>query len=221
MIMTGKETFSLLIETPWIIFVLYWILGAIKTRATREKESAASRIAILVIEGTGYVLIFSGSAGIGFLGTRFMPRTLASAGLGVVLTWSGIGLRSGPAIIWQSIGVQGSPSRKTTNSSAPVLTPICGTPSTPAWFWRRWARPSSARVAMRPRCMPGADWILVQSQERGSYAQPAIRRCIPRAPEAHRLPDTKVPLNGYFLESRKLIADSYFNAFTRALRRDL
>jgi len=57
MIMTGKETFSLLIETPWIIFVLYWILGAIKTRATREKESAASRIAILVIEGTDYVLI--------------------------------------------------------------------------------------------------------------------------------------------------------------------
>jgi protein-S-isoprenylcysteine O-methyltransferase Ste14 len=92
MIMPGNDTFRLLIETPWIIFVLYWIAGAIKTRATREKESAASRIAILAIEGTGYVLIFSGSAGIGFLGTRFMSRTQASAGLGVVLTWSGIGL---------------------------------------------------------------------------------------------------------------------------------
>ena len=41
--MTDKETLRLLIETPWIIFVLYWIAGAIKTRATREKESAASR----------------------------------------------------------------------------------------------------------------------------------------------------------------------------------
>jgi protein-S-isoprenylcysteine O-methyltransferase Ste14 len=92
MIVADKETFSLLIVIPWIIFVLYWILGAIKTRATREKESAASRIAILLIEGTGYALIFTGSAGIGLLGIRFMPRTLASAGLGVVLTWSGIGL---------------------------------------------------------------------------------------------------------------------------------
>src|SRR6266849_5538364 len=90
--MTDKESLRLLIEAPWIIFVLYWIAGAIKTRATREKESAASRIAILAIEGTGYMLIFSGSAGIGFLGSRFVSRTLPSASLGVVLTWSGIGL---------------------------------------------------------------------------------------------------------------------------------
>src|SRR6266852_807173 len=90
--MTDKESLRLLIEAPWIIFVLYWIAGAIKTRANREKESAASRIAILAIEGTGYVLIFSGSAGIGLWGTQFMPRTLGSAGLGVVFTWSGIRL---------------------------------------------------------------------------------------------------------------------------------
>ena len=90
--MTDKETFRLLVELPWTIFVIYWIVGAIKTRATRESESAASRIAILLIEIAGYGLIFSDSAGIGFLGTRFMPRTWASAILGVVLTWSGIGL---------------------------------------------------------------------------------------------------------------------------------
>jgi len=67
-------------------------VGALKTRATRERESAASRIAILLIEVTGYGLIFSPSAGIGFLGTRFIPRTMVSAIVGVVLTWSGIGL---------------------------------------------------------------------------------------------------------------------------------
>ena len=90
--MTDKETFRLLVELPWTIFVIYWIVGAIKTRATRESESAASRTAILLIEIAGYGLIFSDSAGIGFLGTRFMPRTWATAILGVVLTWSGIGL---------------------------------------------------------------------------------------------------------------------------------
>jgi len=90
--MSNKETFRLLVEIPWIIFVIYWIIGALKTRTTRERESAASRIAILLIEIAGYVLIFSGSAGIGVLGVRFMHRTLASVILGVVLIWSGIGL---------------------------------------------------------------------------------------------------------------------------------
>jgi protein-S-isoprenylcysteine O-methyltransferase Ste14 len=90
--MREKEVFRVLIEFPWIVFLVYWIVGAIKTRATREKESFASRSAVLLIEVVGFVLIFSGSTGVGFLGTRFIPRTLVSAILGVVLTWSGVGL---------------------------------------------------------------------------------------------------------------------------------
>jgi protein-S-isoprenylcysteine O-methyltransferase Ste14 len=90
--MSDKETFRLLVEIPWIIFVIYWIIGALKTRTTRERESAASRIAILLIEFAGYVLLFSHSAEIGVLGIRFMHRTPASVILGVVLIWSGIGL---------------------------------------------------------------------------------------------------------------------------------
>src|ERR1700680_918485 len=91
-LMTTREIFHDLIEFPWIVFVIYWVIGAIKTRAAREKESLASRFAILVLEVVGYVLIFNGSTGFGFLGTRFMPRTMAIMILGVVCTWSGIGL---------------------------------------------------------------------------------------------------------------------------------
>jgi len=90
--MTTREVFHDLIEFPWIVFVLYWIVGAIKTRATREKESFASRFAILLLEIVGYLLIFNGSAGIGFLGNRFLPRTMAITILGVACTWAGIGL---------------------------------------------------------------------------------------------------------------------------------
>jgi protein-S-isoprenylcysteine O-methyltransferase Ste14 len=90
--MTTKEVFRLLVEFPWIVFVIYWIVGALKTRATREKESFTSRFAVLSIEIVGYGLIFSGSTGIGFLGTRVLPRTMASVVAGVVLTWTGIGL---------------------------------------------------------------------------------------------------------------------------------
>ena len=90
--MTNKEVFRFLVEFPWIVLVVYWINGAMKTRATSDKEPFTSRSAVLLIEMLGYLLVFSDSASIGILGTRFIPRTMASAVLGVVFTWSGIGL---------------------------------------------------------------------------------------------------------------------------------
>jgi len=90
--MTAREVFHLLVEVPWIVFVLYWIVSAIRTRDTLQTESFASRYAILLIEVAGFVLLFRHSAGIGVLGNRFMHRTLASAIVGSILTWMGIGL---------------------------------------------------------------------------------------------------------------------------------
>jgi len=90
--MTAREVFHLLVEVPWIVFVLYWIVSAIRTRDTLQTESFASRYAILLIEVAGFVLLFRHSAGIGFLGNRFVHRTLARAIVGSILTWMGIGL---------------------------------------------------------------------------------------------------------------------------------
>src|SRR3984893_16917829 len=90
--MTTREVFHDLIELPWIVFVVYWIIGALRTRATREKESLSSRYAVLLLEIVGYVLIFNGSTGFGFLVTRLIPRSMAIMILGVVCTWAGIGL---------------------------------------------------------------------------------------------------------------------------------
>lgn len=90
--MRTEDVFRVLIEFPWIVFLAYWFIGAIKTRPTRFEESFASRYGILLIEVAGFVLLFADSAGIGWLGNRFLPRTRASALLGVALTWLGIGL---------------------------------------------------------------------------------------------------------------------------------
>jgi len=90
--MRAREVFHLLVEVPWIVFVLYWIVSAIRTRDTLQTESSASRYAILLIEIAGFVLLFRHSAGVGFLGERFMDRTLASAIIGSILSWVGIGL---------------------------------------------------------------------------------------------------------------------------------
>ena len=83
--MTAREVFRLLVEVPWTVFVLYWIVSAIRTRDTLQK-TIASRYAILLIEIAGLVLVFSRSTGIGFLGNRFMHRTLVSASWGSILT---------------------------------------------------------------------------------------------------------------------------------------
>lgn len=79
-----------LIEGPWIVFVAYWTVGALKTRRTVSRESFTSRYGILFLEILGFVLLFSDAAGIGVLGHRVVHRTYALAVVGVALTWIGI-----------------------------------------------------------------------------------------------------------------------------------
>src|ERR1700733_4932273 len=81
-----------LIEAPWIVFVVYWAIGALKTRRTATKESFASRYGILFLEIVGFVLLFSEDAEFGVLGRRVIPRGDLVASIGVALTWAGIGI---------------------------------------------------------------------------------------------------------------------------------
>jgi protein-S-isoprenylcysteine O-methyltransferase Ste14 len=90
--MTPKEIFRLLVVIPWGVFLVYWLIGALKTRTTQKQESLISRFAILLVETVGYVLVFRNSAGIGFLGNRVVPRNLVGPIVGSALTWLGIGL---------------------------------------------------------------------------------------------------------------------------------
>jgi protein-S-isoprenylcysteine O-methyltransferase Ste14 len=90
--MTTEEIFRFLVEFPWIVFITYWIVAALKTRRTRSREPFASRFAFLLIEVAGFVLLFADWSGIGWLGNKILPRTLPSAILGVALTWLGVGL---------------------------------------------------------------------------------------------------------------------------------
>jgi protein-S-isoprenylcysteine O-methyltransferase Ste14 len=90
--MTIRDVFRLLLLIPWVMFLIYWIVGAFKTRPTREEESLASRYLVVLLEVAAYLLVFNHSTEIGFLGKRFIPRTLSGAASGVLLTWLGIGL---------------------------------------------------------------------------------------------------------------------------------
>ncbi|HEV3276924.1 MAG TPA: isoprenylcysteine carboxylmethyltransferase family protein [Terriglobia bacterium] len=81
-----------LIGGPWILFVAYWAVGALKTRRTIRRESFASRYGILFLEILGFVLVFSGLAGVGVLGDEVVHQTYVLAVAGVALTWIGIAI---------------------------------------------------------------------------------------------------------------------------------
>jgi protein-S-isoprenylcysteine O-methyltransferase Ste14 len=81
-----------LIEGPWIVFLVYWVVGALKTRKTVSQESLASRWGIMALEVLGFVLLFSDQANVGNLSRRLLPQSYALAGTGVALTWIGIAI---------------------------------------------------------------------------------------------------------------------------------
>jgi protein-S-isoprenylcysteine O-methyltransferase Ste14 len=88
----GENTWRYLIIGPWAVFVAVWLVAAVRTRATVQREPFASRFRFLVVEIAGYYLLFASSAGAEFLGHRLIPGTYFFAGAGVVCTWLGIGL---------------------------------------------------------------------------------------------------------------------------------
>jgi protein-S-isoprenylcysteine O-methyltransferase Ste14 len=81
-----------LIGGPWIVFCVYWALGALKTRRTVSTEPFVARARHLFLEIIGFVLLFGGFMGIGVLGERVYHRTYATLAIGVALTWTGIAL---------------------------------------------------------------------------------------------------------------------------------
>jgi protein-S-isoprenylcysteine O-methyltransferase Ste14 len=81
-----------LVDAPWIVFVAYWAVGALKTRKTVNQESFASRYGTLSLEILGFVLLFSDWAAIGPLAYHLLRRTYTLEVAGVALVWIGIAI---------------------------------------------------------------------------------------------------------------------------------
>jgi protein-S-isoprenylcysteine O-methyltransferase Ste14 len=85
-------TWRLLIDIPWMAFVLYWTISALNTKPTEKRESFAARCGIMFLEVVGFVFLFKDSASTGFLGQRVIPRSFGIDVIAVALTWAGIAL---------------------------------------------------------------------------------------------------------------------------------
>lgn len=80
------------IEVPWIAFAAYWIVSALKTRATVRREGFFPRYGVMLVEVVGFTLLFNRDAGVGMLGRHFLPSSPAATSFGTLFTWAGIGI---------------------------------------------------------------------------------------------------------------------------------
>jgi protein-S-isoprenylcysteine O-methyltransferase Ste14 len=79
-------------EIPWLAFGAYWIVSAMKTRATVRREPFLARYGVMFVEIVGFTLLLDRDADIGVLGHHFLHRNMATAIAGLALTWVGIGI---------------------------------------------------------------------------------------------------------------------------------
>lgn len=81
-----------LIEGPWVLFLVYWTIGAFRTRRTVKRESFAARYGVMLIEVFGFALMFDSDIASGFLDRRAFNLDHGVRLSGIVLIWLGIAL---------------------------------------------------------------------------------------------------------------------------------
>jgi len=76
----------------WILFVVYWVVSALKRKRTKRRESAGQRLAYVIPLIFAFYLIWSERAYGRLLGARLLPDTREIAWLGVFLTAAGVAI---------------------------------------------------------------------------------------------------------------------------------
>ncbi|HKS75409.1 MAG TPA: isoprenylcysteine carboxylmethyltransferase family protein [Terriglobales bacterium] len=79
-----------LIEIPWIAFLLYWIVSALKTKRTVHREPLGWRFGIMLVEAFGFALFFGKARNLPVLRRPVLRPSEGLAIAGIVLTWTGI-----------------------------------------------------------------------------------------------------------------------------------
>ncbi len=75
----------------WIVFLVTWMVWAIKNKPVQQRESVSSRLSYTVFVVVGFYLVFSVKALQPWMRLHLFPANRAAEILGVVLTAAGIG----------------------------------------------------------------------------------------------------------------------------------
>jgi protein-S-isoprenylcysteine O-methyltransferase Ste14 len=81
-----------LIELPWIVFLVYWTIGALKTKRTVRREPFAWRFGIMLVEAFGFLLFFGRAKNFPLLRRQVLSPSDGLAIAGLALTWTGIAI---------------------------------------------------------------------------------------------------------------------------------
>ena len=77
---------------PWYAFMIFWLVTALKLKATKAAEPLVARIYTRLLLAAAFVLLFTNILNSGPLGQRFLPDNFGIAVTGVVLTYAGSAL---------------------------------------------------------------------------------------------------------------------------------
>jgi protein-S-isoprenylcysteine O-methyltransferase Ste14 len=225
-------------DVPWLVFLAYWAVSALKTRATVRREPFAARYGVMFLEVIGFTLLLSPGADIGLLGHHFEPRTMSVAIVGTAFTWVGISLavwaRHHLGQFWSGrISLKEGHQLIRTGPYARLRHPIYTGLDLAAIGSALVHRP--LEMCIRSGCHHGR--LLDQGQEGRGAAGGPIRRGLRRTPQARRIsPSTakvKFSRSKLFYSvcgrytgksngvDRLAMTVAYFSAATRAPRRDL
>jgi protein-S-isoprenylcysteine O-methyltransferase len=78
------------IDAAWIAVGVIWLIGSFVSKPTVRRQSEVSRFLHSVTLGFSFYLLFNPQMGVGPLGRRFVPATVALPWIGLALTIAGI-----------------------------------------------------------------------------------------------------------------------------------
>ena len=79
------------IGLPWLIFLGYWFVTAMRVNRMARREPAGSLLGRFALMGAAFYLLSGGDPRLGDLSARIFPPTHELFTFGAALTWAGIG----------------------------------------------------------------------------------------------------------------------------------
>lgn len=92
-----------LIPTLWLIWLVYWLAAALRTKPVQRRESPGSRLSHIVLLVVGVGLLLSPRPAGSLLMQRFVPATPSTFWLGAALVAAGIAVA-----IWARVHLAGN-----------------------------------------------------------------------------------------------------------------
>jgi protein-S-isoprenylcysteine O-methyltransferase Ste14 len=80
----------LICEFLWVVFLLVWLIWAIRTKPIERREGVSSRLSYVILTVVAFYAMFSGNVPRAWLRVRMFPGNPAAEILGVLLTAAGI-----------------------------------------------------------------------------------------------------------------------------------